>query len=85
VKCSSHVAVDGRVLIVTTTLDEREPPLTEAHTSIEPSSSVTEYCDDSSDILGPIGEIHTHEKERLLDNIKGRERHLFEVLMLSGC
>ena len=49
------MAVDGRVLTVTSTLDEMEPPLTEAHTSIEPSSSVTEYCADSSDILGPIG------------------------------
>ena len=52
------MAVDGRVLIVTTTLDEREPPFTEAQTSIEPSSSVTEYCADSNDILGPIREIH---------------------------
>ena len=61
-KCSSHVAFDGRVLTVTSTLDEKEPPLTEAHTSIEPSSSVTEYCDDSSDILGPIREIHVKKK-----------------------
>ena len=61
-KCSLHVAVDGRVLIVTTTLDEREPPFTEAQTSIEPSSSVTEYCAASNDILGPIREIHVKNK-----------------------
>ena len=47
----SQVAVEERVLIVTTTLEDREPPLTEAHTSIEPSFSVTEYCEESSDIF----------------------------------
>ena len=46
------MAVEERVVRVTTTLDEREPPLTVAQTSIDPSSSLTAYCDDSSDILG---------------------------------
>ena len=39
--------------MVTTTLDDSVPPLTEAQTSTDPSPSLTEYCDASIVILGP--------------------------------